>query len=123
MCAVPVGVEALCSECFAATMSPERRPGGAWQGWVAMGLGLIAVAAVSFLMSGSLAAQLITALPGGSTALAYTALLSSAVAVWLGFAAQDFPNLARRAGVIGSGAGVLTLLILVGLRIRMVLGG
>jgi len=123
MCAVPFGSDVLCSECFSEAMRPENRTGGAWQGWVAMMLGMLAAGAVSFQMSGSLAAQIITALPGGSTSLASTALVSSGSAVWLGFAAQDFPNLARRAGAVGAAVGVLTLLVLVGLRVRMMLGG
>ncbi|MEL6181247.1 MAG: hypothetical protein AAFS10_19980 [Myxococcota bacterium] len=122
MCAVPFGDTLLCATCFTTAMKPEHRRGGFWQGWLAMVLGCIAVGAASIPLSGGAVAQMATLLPGGQALLDYTVLFSSVCAIALGFTAQDFPTLGQRAGVVGALCGLLTLMTLLGLQARQLLG-
>lgn len=110
MCSVPFGGKVLCAECFAEAAEEHRGAGGNWRGFLSFALGVLGAVLVSLPSSLLSDAEFLKPFPGGRAFFLYMPMILGSAGVVLGFSAQDFKGLGRRAGAVGVVAASLAIL-------------
>lgn len=117
MCAFEGNNQTLCNHCFEDQIAEGAFESGAWQGWAALVLGLIGIAAVLGAFSFADDRAILEALPTGRHFFQYASTAAGAAGIVLGFAAQDIDGMSKRAGMVGALFSLVVLVAVVTLNL------
>ena len=120
MCSISLHSLMVCTECFEVRIRRRRR-GSSWHGWVALACALFALGAVGAPFSVAADPSVAELFPGGRAFFVYGSMITSSAGVLLGFLAQDFDGLSRRAGIVAVAMSVLALCAIVTMNLLAIL--
>ncbi len=101
VCAMTLREQMICADCLHDHVRHKTRPGGGWRGPASLALGLVALSVVTAPLAFAMTPETIKTFPGGTGFFIYGPILMGAIGVVMGFSAQDFQGITRRAGWVG----------------------